>query len=87
MSYDLHEFLTARAALRQRLMLPNERFDEQRIVGMLSNEIEQALNRGITKEDLSDLLGKAGITLSSDDLAEHYERAKAYKAQKRSGKA
>ena len=68
--------MKVRAAFRQKLNLPPEQFDGEEMVGMLVDEIDKAYQQNMTDEEIAHFLQQTGVTLSTDEMRQAYQKAK-----------
>ena len=72
-SYPVAEAVRAQAALRELAGLGPEMFPVQAFIGMISDEIELLRCQGHTDADIAQTIqSHSNITLTADDIAEHY---------------
>ena len=78
-SYDLEQALKARAVLRSAAGSEEEQFDDEQLVGMLSDEIRALRNTGSSDEQIAALLkSDASITVSPETITKYYVDTSAY---------
>ena len=74
--------MRAQAALRSAAGEGEESFDEQQLVGMLSDEISTLRAAGSTDEDIAALLKTdAGLDLSAETIGRFYVDTSGYKTR------
>ena len=71
--YPIEEALRAQQALRAAANLPPELFPLQAFVGMISDEIEQLRARGLTDQQIANLVQQnSSIRITAQQIADHY---------------
>ena len=77
--YSLDQALRAQSVLRAAAGAGEERFDEQQLVGMLSDEIRALRESGSSDQDIAALLKTdVGIDLSAEMIQEFYVDTSGY---------
>ena len=71
--FTLTEAMAAQRALRVAAGLPEETFPTDRLVGMVSDEIEALRENGVTDDEIVAIISDAtGKSISGAELEEHY---------------
>jgi hypothetical protein len=72
-SFSVEDLVSAQHEMRSILGLPEERFSLPNFIGMLSDEIEQMRNFGISEELIAQtIMGATGEVVTADQVQQHY---------------
>jgi hypothetical protein len=73
MTFTLRQALNAQDKLRTAANLPSEEFPVPALIGMLSDEIEALRGKGISDQQIAQMINDAtGASLSPSTIAENY---------------
>ena len=69
MDYTIDTFMKARECLRAELQMAEEKFSKEKMLGMLSDEIKTAISRGMTHEEIAQIMkNMANISIDAYDI-------------------
>lgn len=71
--YPVEDAIQAQKALREAAGLGPEQFPIQAFVGMISDEVQQLRERGLSDQEIADIVqANSKIRITAEEIAEHY---------------